>query len=179
MRVYTGRGDEGETDLGDQSSVQKDHPRIEAYGTVDELNAAVGTTRPTNHDDVDEQLTEIQHTLFRLQSELAQPAPDDNIPRVDESDTERLESWIDSYEAELPPLESFVLPSGTRSATELHRTRTLCRRAERRVVTLASHDGAFVNEAVLPFLNRLSDYFFTTARVVNHRAGVTADEPTY
>jgi cob(I)alamin adenosyltransferase len=179
MRVYTGRGDGGETDLGDQSSVSKSHPRIEAYGTVDELNATIGTVRPTDHEDVDQQLTEIQHTLFVIQSELAQPSPIDDIPRVEETDTDQLESWIDEYEDELPALDSFVLPSGVQTATELHRTRTVCRRAERRVVALAGSDDAFVNDAVLPYLNRLSDYFFTAARAVNHRAGVTAEEPNY
>lgn len=179
MKVYTGRGDDGETDLADQSRVSKAASRIEAYGTVDELNARVGDARPTGHDDVDDQLAEIQNDLFTVQSQLATPDSGDDDPQLAAERTETLETWIDAYEDEVGGLESFVLPAGTDAATALHVARTTCRRAERRTVALADEPEQAVAEPVVTYLNRLSDHLFTAARVVNDRAGVAEEAPTY
>jgi cob(I)alamin adenosyltransferase len=179
MKVYTGRGDGGQTDLADQSRVAKTHPRIEAYGTVDELNASVGDVRPSGYEDVDDQLGVVQNDLFTIQSQLATPEPGDGDPQLSAGRVDVLETWIDEYEDEVGGLESFILPAGTRAATSLHVARTTCRRAERRVVALAADAEHPVDDAVLAYLNRLSDYCFTAARVVNHREDVTEESPTY
>ncbi|MFB6138813.1 MAG: cob(I)yrinic acid a,c-diamide adenosyltransferase [Halosimplex sp.] len=178
MKIYTGRGDEGETDLRDMSRVSKASPRIEAYGTVDEVNALVGSVRPTGHDDVDDLLREVQNHLHVVQADLANPAPDEDDPRVREEHVDRLEDAIDEFDAELDPLEHFVLPGGSESGAKLHQARAVCRRAERRAVAFAeAEDG--VDEAALVYLNRLSDLLFTLARVVNEREGVREEQPTY
>ncbi|MFT4932755.1 MAG: cob(I)alamin adenosyltransferase [Natronomonas sp.] len=177
MKIYTGRGDEGMTDLHDMSRVSKASPRIEAYGTVDELNALIGTIRPTGYDDVDEKLEEAQNHLHVVQADLANPDPDEDDPVVQEEHVESVEEWIDEYDDELEPLERFVLPTGSETGAALHHTRTVCRRAERRVVALASEEE--INEEAVQYLNRLSDGLFTWARVVNQRDGVPEDNPTY
>ncbi|MFB6269949.1 MAG: cob(I)yrinic acid a,c-diamide adenosyltransferase [Halobacterium sp.] len=179
MKVYTGRGDDGQTDLADQSRVSKAHPRIEAYGTVDELNARVGDARPTGHGDVDDRLAAVQNDLFTVQSQLATPDTGEGDPTLAPERTETLEAWIDGHEDEVGGLESFILPAGTEAATRLHVARTACRRAERRTVALADAPDESVAEPVLTYLNRLSDYLFTAARVVNHRDGVDEESPTY
>lgn len=179
MKVYTGRGDGGQTDLADQSRVSKAHPRIEAYGTVDELNARVGDARPAGYEDVDDQLAVIQNDLFTIQSQLATPEPGDGDPQLSPGRVDVLETWIDEYEDEVGGLESFILPAGAPAATSLHVARTTCRRAERRVVALADVSEQAVADPVLSYLNRLSDYCFTAARVVNHREDVTVESPTY
>lgn len=179
MKVYTGRGDDGQTDLADQSRVSKADPRIEAYGTVDELNARVGDARPTGYDDLDSQLGAVQNDLFTVQSQLATPDPGDDDPRLSAERTETLEAWIDDYEDEVGGLESFILPAGTDAATGLHVARTTCRRAERRTVALADTANETVAEPVVTYLNRLSDFLFTVARVANHREGVAPESPTY
>ncbi|MFB6068738.1 MAG: cob(I)yrinic acid a,c-diamide adenosyltransferase [Halobacterium sp.] len=177
MQIYTGRGDGGQTDLADQSRVSKTDARIEAYGTVDELNATVGRARPTGHDDVDDQLAAVQHHLFTVQSQLATPDPGPDDPTLDPDETGTLEAYIDGFDDELPPLDSFVLPSGVDAATDVQVARATCRRAERRVVALAADEP--VADAVLSYLNRLSDLLFTHARVLNHRAGVEPEAPQY
>jgi cob(I)alamin adenosyltransferase len=177
MNVYTGRGDEGRTDLRDLSEVSKASPRIEAYGAVDELNALVGTVRPTGHDDVDADLREIQNVLHVVQADLANPSAGPDDPVVREAHHEELEGWMDDYDGELEPLTDFVLPSGSESAAALHHARTVCRRAERRAVELAADEPT--NEAVLVYLNRLSDTLFVLARVMNARDGVAEEHPTY
>ncbi|MFB6179403.1 MAG: cob(I)yrinic acid a,c-diamide adenosyltransferase [Halorientalis sp.] len=178
MKIYTGRGDEGLTDLRNMDRVSKSSPRIEAYGTVDEVNALVGVVRPTGHDDVDEQLREIQNHLHIVQADFANPDPDEGDPQIRDEHVEALETWMDEYDAELDPLESFILPSGSQPGAKLHQARAVCRRAERRAVAFAA-DESGVNDAAVVYLNRLSDCLFTLARVVNKREGVPEESPTY
>ena len=177
MPIYTGRGDDGETDLHGGTRVSKTDPRIEAYGTVDELNALLGTARPTGHDDVDERLGRVQNHLHVVQAELANPDGGGDGPRIDEADVGTLEDWIDEADAELEPLRSFILPGGGEAGARLHHARAVCRRAERRVVSLAEAEP--VETALLHYLNRLSDVLFTFARLVNAREGVGEESPTY
>ena len=185
MPIYTGRGDEGETDLWNMERVSKTSPRVEAYGTVDELNTVVGVARPTGHDDVDDQLETVQNDLFTVQADLANPdsSPgDDDLPGVTacvrEDHVDRLETWIDAHEADLPDLESFILPGGSDAGARLHQARAVCRRAERRTVAAVEADDS-VRRMPLEYLNRLSDYLFVVARVVNHDAGVPEENPSY
>ena len=177
MTIYTGRGDEGETDLRDMTRVSKTNPRIEAYGTVDEANALIGTVRPTGHDDVDAWLEAIQNHLHVVQADFANPDPDPDDPRVTIEDVAELESWIDEATEELDPLRKFVLPGGSDVGAKLHHARAVVRRAERRAVAFAERESATV-EAIV-YLNRLSDALFTFARLVNKRAGVPEENPTY
>jgi len=177
MKIYTGRGDEGMTDLHDMSRVSKASPRIEAYGSVDELNALIGTIRPTGYDDVDAKLEGAQNHLHVVQADLANPDPDDDAPVVREEHTETIEDWIDEFDDELDPLESFVLPTGSEVGAKLHHARTVCRRAERRAVALAAEES--INEEAVQYLNRLSDGLFVWARLVNQRDGVPEENPSY
>ncbi|WP_246983488.1 cob(I)yrinic acid a,c-diamide adenosyltransferase [Halorientalis marina] len=178
MKIYTGRGDEGMTDLRTMDRVSKASPRIEAYGTVDEVNALVGVVRPTGYDDIDDQLREIQNHLHIVQADFANPEPDADDPQVTDEHVDQLEAWMDGYEDELDPLESFLLPSGSEPGTKLHHARAVCRRAERRAVSFASEEAG-VNDAAIVYLNRLSDCLFTIARVVNKREGVREESPSY
>jgi cob(I)alamin adenosyltransferase len=177
MKIYTGRGDEGMTDLQDMSRVSKTSPRIEAYGTVDEANALVGSVRPTGYDDVDEKLERIQNHLHVVQADFANPDPDDDDPVVGGDHVEELESFIDEAEEELDPLTSFVLPGGGDAGAKLHHARAVSRRAERRAVALAADQP--VNEQAIRYLNRLSDALFVFARLVNKRDGIPEESPTY
>ncbi len=178
MPIYTGSGDEGDTGLFGNRRVPKDHTRIEAYGTIDELNSFVGLLRAEPLDaDFDRQLKSIQDTLFEIGADLATEGGKASLPRVDPGIHE-LERWIDDSERELPPLRTFVLPGGARAAALLHVLRTVARRAERRFWTLVRDAGpaAGVPRPIGVYLNRLSDLFFTWARRANLRAGV-ADVP--
>lgn len=177
MTIYTGRGDEGQTDLRTMDRVSKASPRIEAYGTVDEVNATVGKVRPTGYEDVDDQLREIQNSLHIIQADFANPEPDEDDPQMTHERAEELEEWMDAYDDELDPLRSFILPGGSDSGARLHHARAVCRRAERRAVALASEEE--INESAVVYLNRLSDALFTLARVVNKRDGVTEEAPEY
>jgi cob(I)alamin adenosyltransferase len=177
MKIYTGRGDEGMTDLRDASRVAKTNPRIEAYGTVDEANALLGTVRPTGHDDVDETLESVQNHLFIVQADFANPAPDEGDPALEEAHVAEVEAMIDEADAELEPLDHFVLPGGSQPGAKLHHARAVVRRAERRAVELA--DAEAVNGEAVVYLNRLSDLLFTLARLVNRRESVPEDRPTY
>ncbi|HET8539525.1 MAG TPA: cob(I)yrinic acid a,c-diamide adenosyltransferase [Anaeromyxobacter sp.] len=172
MKIYTKTGDSGETGLFGGPRVKKSDRRVEAYGEVDELNAALGVVRALVEDpELDGQLARIQEELFCVGAELATPhgaKARSAIPPVDAAWTARLEAAMDGWDGELPPLARFVLPGGTRTAAALHLARTLCRRAERHVVALASE--VEVDPAVLAYLNRLSDFLFVAARVANHRA---------
>jgi cob(I)alamin adenosyltransferase len=173
MKIYTRTGDEGKTSvIGGR--VTKDDARVEAYGTIDELNSFVGQAtsvlaRETtaNWDDLLEHLTLIQHELFDCGSDLSYAVPDPVKMKVTPEMTERLEGWIDRYEAQTPPITRFILPGGSEPAAMLHVCRTVCRRAERRVVTLAQEQEC--PEEVLKYVNRLSDFFFTVARAANAR----------
>lgn len=178
MRIYTGRGDEGQTDLRDGSRVSKASPIIEAYGTVDELNAVIGTVLPTGHEDVDDRLKHIQNDLHTVQAELANPSPDEDAPRVTTADVDRLESWMDAADEELDPLKAFVLPGGFAGGSGLHHARTVCRRAERRAVAAVEAAEGEIGP-VLVYLNRLSDTLFVFARLLNEREGFEDRSPTY
>lgn len=178
MKIYTGRGDQGMTDLRNMSRVSKTSPRIEAYGTVDEVNCAVGVIRPSGHDDVDEKLERVQNDLHVVQAELSTPdAEDGDTPHVREEHVDRLEAWIDGMEEELEPLEHFILPGGSTPGAKLHQARATCRRAERRTVALAADEP--INAEVVTYLNRLSDALFVFARLVNQREGVHEEAPNY
>jgi cob(I)alamin adenosyltransferase len=177
MPIYTGRGDEGQTDLRTMERVSKASPRIEAYGTADEVNALVGAARPTGHENVDEQLREVQNHLHVVQADFANPDPDPDDPQVEPDHVDELEAWIDVHDAELEPLQRFILPGGSDAGAALHHARSVCRRAERRAVALQAE--AAVNETAVVYLNRLSDALFTLARVVNARDGVPEESPTY
>jgi cob(I)alamin adenosyltransferase len=173
MKIYTRTGDEGETGvIGGRCN--KDDVRVEAYGTVDELNAFVGEAisrlDPEKFADLIADLTEIQHELFDAGGDLAQAGKKRHYQVKAEMVT-RLEEWIDKYEAECPPLQRFILPGGTTASAALHLCRVVARRAERRVVTLCREQET--NPEVRRYLNRLSDFFFTVARVANVRAGVS------
>jgi cob(I)alamin adenosyltransferase len=177
MKIYTGRGDEGMTDLRDMSRVSKTSRRIEAYGSVDEANALIGTARPTGYDDVDEVLEAVQNHLHVVQADFANPAPDEDDPVVRESHVDQLETWIDEAEAELEPLEHFILPGGSEAGATLHHARAVVRRAERRAVAFAADDP--VDGEGITYLNRLSDLLFVYARLVNGRDGEREEQPTY
>lgn len=173
MRIYTRTGDTGETGLIGGQRVPKDDPRVEAYGTVDELNATLGIARCylTEQPELDNLLERLQNELFDIGAELASPPERAaQFQSIGESHITAMENAIDRFEEELPPLRQFILPGGTLTAAHLHLARTVCRRAERQVVRL-SHTST-VNAAIIKYLNRLSDLLFVMARVANHRAGV-------
>ena len=174
MKIYTRQGDDGTTGLFGAARVRKDSIRVSAYGDVDELNAILGMSRAENTDpEIGRILERVQSELFTLGAQLATPSVDDapkNIPAITEEHIARMEKEIDRFDAEIPPLRSFVLPAGSRAAASLHMARTVCRRAERSVVTLASSDP--VPALAITHLNRLSDLLFTLARLANHRAKV-------
>jgi cob(I)alamin adenosyltransferase len=169
-KIYTRGGDAGETSLGDGSRVSKLDPRIGAYGTVDELNAAVGVVVaggcPETIRDV---LTRVQNELFDLGADLSVPVEHEARLRVTQEQVDRLEDECDRFNAELPDLKSFVLPGGSEAAARLHVARTVCRRAEREALVAAgAHD---VNPLVLVYLNRFSDLLFILARAANAADG--------
>lgn len=174
-RIYTKTGDRGDTGLWGGQRVPKDHVRVEAYGTVDELVAALGQARVlAPPPELAPLLGDLQALLFELGAELATPPAKTPRPAgIDEADITRLERLIDEHEAALPPLKSFILPGGTPLAAALHVARAVCRRAERRVVTLRETEPATRATTVI-FLNRLGDLLFVLARRANHLAG-TAD----
>ena len=176
MKIYTRTGDEGKTSVIG-ARVEKDDLRVEAYGTTDELNSFVGQTAAViaklpaeEWSDRLEQLTVIQHELFDCGSDLSYASPDPGKLKVSAEMTERLERWIDELEENNPPLEKFILPGGSEPAALLHVCRTVCRRAERRVVSLSRQQEC--PDEVRKYLNRLSDYFFAAARAANVRLKV-------
>jgi cob(I)alamin adenosyltransferase len=166
-KIYTRTGDDGTTGLGDGERVAKDSARVEAYGSVDEANSAIGLTLaarglPRN---VIACLTEVQHDLFDLGGELCIPG----LSIIGDAHVERLERELDAFNEKLPPLEDFILPGGGAAAAACHLARTVTRRAERRCCTLARHEP--VAPAVIRYLNRLSDLLFVIARVLARRTG--------
>jgi cob(I)alamin adenosyltransferase len=175
VKIYTRTGDRGETGLFGGGRVAKDHPRVAAYGDVDELNSAIGVARATEPAGFfDDLLETIQRDLFSIGGHLATPDPAKvraalSRAELDEGRAAEFERVMDDAERELPPLRAFVLPAGSPKAAALHLARTVCRRAERSVVHL-SHETE-VPELFVVYLNRLSDLLFTLARVANHRAG--------
>ena len=166
-RIYTRTGDDGSTGLGDGSRVGKDSPRVSAYGTVDELNSAIGMVLAAEGvpDDVREVLTQVQHDLFDLGGELCIPG----MATVQDSDIARLESTLDELNEPLPPLKEFILPGGGMAAACGHLARTVCRRAERAVVTLARVED--IRAQPQRYLNRLSDLLFVICRVLARASG--------
>jgi cob(I)alamin adenosyltransferase len=177
VKIYTRTGDAGETSLFDGTRVKKDDPRVDAYGEVDELNAWLGLVRASPVDPVvNEPLLRIQRDLFALGAQLADPA-DKIASRVTKAsiadeDVSRLEALIDRFEEALPPLHRFILAGGTPAGAALHVARTICRRAERRMIALDPPvDGVLVR-----YINRLSDLLFVLARTANHRAGSAETE---
>jgi cob(I)alamin adenosyltransferase len=178
-RIYTKTGDEGMTGLGGGRRVAKDSPRVRAYGTVDELNSAIGVALALGLTDrLAGELGSIQNELFDLGSDLCWPEDDERrtrIPTVQPKHVRRLETLIDELNEVVGPLTNFLLPGGAPGAAQLHVARTICRRAEREAITL-SHEEP-IGELVLPYLNRLSDALFVMARFENHERGV--DEPLW
>jgi cob(I)alamin adenosyltransferase len=176
MKIYTRTGDLGETGLFGGGRVPKDHPRVAAYGDVDELGSVLGVARATEPVGIFDSLLEsIQRDLFAIGGHLATPDPARVLKALEKAALSparigEFERLMDDAEQELPPLRAFVLPAGTPKAASLHLARTVCRRAERSVVHLAH--SAEVPELFVVYLNRLSDLLFTLARLANHRAGV-------
>jgi cob(I)alamin adenosyltransferase len=173
MKIYTRTGDAGQTGvIGGR--VDKDDIRVEAYGTVDELNCYLGQAmsvmNPDTFKELLEDLLQVQHELFDCGSDLATIKPELRPFKVTAGMVDTLEAWIDKYDAETPDITRFILPGGNQASSALHICRTVCRRAERRVVTLARTQE--INPEVRRYLNRLSDLFFTIARTANFREGV-------
>ena len=174
VAIYTRSGDQGETGLFGGGRVPKDAPRVEAYGEVDELNAVLGVARAAGlPDDLDALTGRIQSQLFELGADLATPpdsaARESRVVRLGSDSATELEVEIDRCEEQLEPLQTFILPGGDPAGAALHLARTVCRRAERRTIALARTDP--VGDAVVPYLNRLSDLLFVMARLANTRAG--------
>jgi len=173
--VYTGRGDGGQTDLGDGARVSKTDPRIEAYGTVDELNALLGRVRAAGATDA-VAIADIQQDLHTIQAALAMPSSPD-APTLEAAAVDRLEVAIDDIEASIPDREAFVLAGASSDGAALQHARAVCRRAERRVVALA--ESSSVPEPIIAYLNRLSDLLFVLARRADEDAGVDPESPSY
>lgn len=175
MKIYTRTGDQGETGLFGGGRVPKSHPRVAAYGDVDELNSVIGVVRATDPSEYADALLEsIQRDLFAIGGHLATPDPEKVAQAIAKADLSRervgeLETAIDQATEELPPLTAFILPAGSPKAAALHHARTVCRRAERSIVQLSQESA--VPSLFLEYLNRLSDMLFTLARQANHQAG--------
>lgn len=174
MKIYTRTGDDGTTGLIGGDRVRKSDPRLECYGTTDELNAAIGLVRVIAPDWLSTVLEPVQNDLFVVGAHLAAPENDPtaqkHLPVMDDTMIARLEMQIDSAEAEVPAMRYFILPGGTELAARLHLARTICRRAERQIVQF-SWDRP-VHPTILTYMNRLSDWLFVQARLANHLAGV-------
>ncbi|HEY2412361.1 MAG TPA: cob(I)yrinic acid a,c-diamide adenosyltransferase [Pirellulaceae bacterium] len=172
MKIYTKTGDAGETGLFAGARVRKDDVRIEAYGTVDELNAAIGLARSERlSPEIEQTLERVQSELFSVGAELATPDPAKHgMALIGDAQTRKLEAAIDHLEGGLPPLKQFILPAGSRGGALLHLARGICRRAERRVVTLANTPDTTISTALITYLNRLGDYLFVAARFANQEA---------
>jgi len=175
VKIYTKTGDDGDTSLFDGTRVRKTDPRVAAYGDVDELQACVGVVRAAGLPaDLDEMCIAIQRDLFALGARLADPSH--KIAKrvqkivIDEASIARLEGWIDTLDTEIPQLRHFILSDGSPAGAALHLARTVCRRAERAILSL---EAGTVEPVVIVYVNRLSDLLFTMARAANHRAGTT------
>lgn len=175
MKIYTRTGDKGDTGLFGGGRVDKDHPRVDTYGDVDELNASIGVARARNVDSrIDEILNGVQRDLFSIGALLATPDREkmqEHLTKavIGDARITELESFIDECDRELEPLKAFILPGGTEGAAALHFSRTVCRRAERKIVGLSR--DVEIPSVVVIYLNRLSDLLFTLARFANKRAG--------
>ena len=167
-KIYTRTGDKGTTGLGDGRRVDKDSARIEAIGTVDELNSLIGVliAQPAPQS-INEVLTDIQHRLFDLGGELSIPS----MQVIKAESVDQLEAFLDQLNTDLPPLKEFILPGGTLPAAHCHHARTVCRRAERRLIHLSRQEGEEVSANALKYLNRLSDLLFVIGRVLARENG--------
>jgi len=176
VKIYTRSGDEGDTGFFGGGRVPKSHVRVEAYGTVDELNAVLGVAVAAVEDEeIRSKLGLVQQDLFALGSSLATPGAEDAsaraaTPPLPRTRIQEMEGWIDLSSGETPPLTNFILPGGGEGAAALHMARTMCRRAERATVRLAGEEAT--DPDVVRYLNRLSDLLFALARLENHRAGI-------
>lgn len=172
MKIYTKQGDEGKTSLLGGERVWKDNQRIQAYGTVDELNAILGiVVTELTSEELKEELRSIQSELFTIGADLATPNNKSvKIVRVDNNFTKRIEALIDKYDEKLPELKNFILPGGSKASAYLHLARTVCRRAEREVVSLIKE--VEINPEIEVYLNRLSDLLFVLARYENYISGI-------
>jgi cob(I)alamin adenosyltransferase len=178
VKIYTRGGDRGETGLFDGTRVSKSDPRVDAYGEIDELNATIGVARAAGVDkDLEALLVAIQRDLHAVGAQLADPrhriAARVTKVQIDDALVRQLEETIDRFEAELPPLRRFILSGGCTAGALLHLARTICRRAERRIVSLGADA---LDPVLIEYVNRLSDLLFVLARVVNHRAGAPETE---
>jgi len=175
MKIYTKKGDQGQTSLFGGGSYSKDDGRIEAYGTVDELNSVVGCASAElgTEQDLKDLLLKVQGQLFMLGAELATVQPTAEMKRgfLQKAHAQALEAQIDEWEKSLPPLKQFILPGGSRAASFLHLARTVCRRAERRLVSLSKN--VELRPELLVYMNRLSDWIFVLSREVNRRAKIS------
>jgi cob(I)alamin adenosyltransferase len=171
MKIYTKTGDDGNTGLQGNFRIAKSHPRIMAYGTVDEANAAIGIVLTNSlDDDVSQLLSQIQNDLFLLGSDLSNQNLNDLKNRVSLDMIEKLEGSIDKFESDLPAITNFILPGGNVAAAQIHQVRTIVRRAETLVVKLSDKDE--INSNSIKYLNRLSDLMFVMGRLINKRNGV-------
>ncbi|MCX7875980.1 MAG: cob(I)yrinic acid a,c-diamide adenosyltransferase [Melioribacteraceae bacterium] len=176
MKIYTKTGDKGETSLFGGKRVWKDDQRIKAYGTIDELNAQLGLTiTEIKSEELIDILKSIQNELFTICSDLATPFEVEiknfNVPRINETYINKIEKLIDEFDAKIPTLKNFILPGGTKGASNLHLARTICRRAEREIVTLSKIEK--INPTIEIYINRLSDLLFVFARYENHFQNVS------
>jgi cob(I)alamin adenosyltransferase len=177
MKIYTRTGDTGETSLFSGGRVSKTHLRVEAYGTVDELNSLIGLARAYRpHPQTDQWLEQVQNQLFHLGADLATPlnAKAEWVVRMNAETVNWLETTIDQITGDLPELKHFILPGGSLAAAQIHVARTVCRRVERLAVALQAHEA--LGEHVLTYLNRLSDFLFVLARWENKQAGIPEDQ---
>ena len=171
MKAYTGTGDKGETGLYGGMRVGKEHPRVEAYGAVDELNSQLGVVRGIVKDKaLNQVLKGLQEDLFTLGGDLASELVSAKVPRIGKTHLKRLEQATDDMSSSLQPLRRFILPAGGPAGAQLHVARAVCRRAERRIVALSREES--INPDVLPYINRLSSFLFVAARTVNKREGI-------
>ena len=178
MKIYTKTGDKGETGLFGGGRVRKDHPRIQAYGDVDELNSFIGWAKSLTQDKIlSSELKRIQNNLFDIGAILASPHPEKlegkSSSSVAPQEIEGLEKSIDRMEAELKPLLTFILPGGGEESSILHVARTVCRRAERQIITLSEREK--ISSQIIIYINRLSDYLFVLARWINFKKNVKED----
>ena len=171
MKIYTKKGDSGNTSLFGGQIVGKSSSRIDAYGTVDELNSVLGVVRSLElNSQIDNWINTVQHQLFVLGSDLATPySKEAKIDRISEEEITFLEELIDKMDAELPQLKNFILPGGTPAAANIHLARTVCRRAER--LTVACNEDDYVSNLTIKYLNRLSDFLFMLGRYENFKSG--------
>ena len=178
MKGYTRTGDRGETGLYSGTRVGKENPRVEAYGAIDELNSQIGLARAVVRDARTKRiLKSVQEDLFTLGGDLASELVSANVPRINQSHVDNLEKTIDSIHEELKPLRRFILPTGGIAAAHLHVARSVCRRAERRIASLAKIES--INPEAIPYVNRLSSLLFDLARWVNQQDKVKEEEWTH